>query len=118
MGFLPEQDKFDALDGALALVMPSFYESLSMVILEAWAMGKPVLANAHCEVLRGQCLRSNAGLFYEDYGEFREALALLLGSPELRRALGANGRNYYEANYSWKRIEDKYLALIRRLGGE
>lgn len=118
MGFLPEQDKFDALDGTLALVMPSFYESLSMVTLEAWAMGKPVLANARCEVLKGQCLRSNAGLFYESYGEFREALSLLLGSPELRRALGANGRKYYEANYSWERIEDKYLKLIRRLGGE
>ncbi len=116
LGFLPEQDKFDALDGALALIMPSFYESLSMVTLEAWAMEKPVLANACCEVLRGQCLRSNAGLFYEDYGEFREALALLLGSPELRRALGANGRKYYEANYSWERIENKYLALLRRLG--
>jgi glycosyltransferase involved in cell wall biosynthesis len=118
LGFLPEQDKFDALDGALALVMPSFYESLSMVTLEAWAMRKPVLANARCEVLRGQCLRSNAGLFYEDYDEFREALALLLGSAELRRALGANGRAYYEANYSWERIENKYLALLGRLEGK
>ena len=118
LGFLPEQDKFDALEGALALVMPSFYESLSMVTLEAWAMEKPVLANALCEVLKGQCLRSNAGLFYEDYNEFHEALALLLGSPELRRALGANGRKYYEANYSWESIENKYLALLRQLGGK
>ncbi len=118
LGFLPEQDKFDALDGALALVMPSFYESLSMVTLEAWAMRKPVLANARCEVLKGQCLRSNAGLFYEDYGEFREALALLLDSPELRRALGANGRKYYETNYSWERIESKYLALLGELEGK
>lgn len=118
LGFLPEQDKFDALDGALALVMPSLYESLSMVTLEAWAMEKPVLANGRCEVLKGQCLRSNAGLFYEDYGEFREALALLLGSADLRRALGANGRSYFAANYSWDRIVEKYLALFRRLGGE
>lgn len=117
LGFLPEQDKFDALEGALALVMPSFFESLSMVTLEAWAMRKPVLANARCEVLKGQCLRSNAGLFYEDYGEFREALALLLGSPGLRRALGENGRRYYEANYSWDRIEEKYLALLGRAAG-
>jgi glycosyltransferase involved in cell wall biosynthesis len=116
LGFLPEQDKFDALDGALALVMPSFYESLSMVTLEAWAMRKPVLANARCAVLKGQCLRSNAGLFYDDYGEFREALGLLLESPGLRRSLGENGRAYYEANYSWERVEDKYLALLGRLG--
>ena len=89
-----------------------------MVTLEAWAMEKPVLANGRCEVLKGQCLRSNAGLFYEDYAEFREALALLLGSADLRRALGANGRSYFAANYSWDRIVEKYLALFRRLGGE
>jgi len=117
LGFLPERDKFDALDGALLLVMPSFYESLSMVTLEAWAMRKPVLANALCDVLKGQCLRSNAGLFYEDYGEFREALSLLLAAPDLRRAMGENGRRYYEANYSWDRIEAKYLALLRGLEG-
>jgi len=79
-------------------------------------MRKPVLANARCEVLKGQCLRSNAGLFYDDYGEFREALGLLLESPGLRRSLGENGRAYYEANYSWERVEDKYLALLGRLG--
>src|SRR5512136_2235661 len=51
LGFLGEEDKFDGLAGAAALVMPSFYESLSMVTLEAWAMGRPVLANGQCEVL-------------------------------------------------------------------
>lgn len=115
LGFVSEQDKFDALAGARALVMPSFYESLSMVTLEAWALGRPVLANAGCEVLRGQCLRSNGGLFYESYAEFREALALLLADGRLRDALGANGRAYYEANYTWATIERKYLDLIARL---
>ena len=50
--------------------MPSYYESLSMVALEAWALGRPVLANGKCDVLKGQCLRSNAGLYYETFGEF------------------------------------------------
>jgi glycosyltransferase involved in cell wall biosynthesis len=88
-----------------------------MVTLEAWAMRKPVLANAHCEVLKGQCLRSKAGLFYDDYEEFRETLALLLGSEGLRRAMGENGRKYYDAHYTWENIENKYLALIRGLEG-
>jgi glycosyltransferase involved in cell wall biosynthesis len=117
LGFLPEEDKFDALEGARLLVMPSFYESLSMVTLEAWAMRKPVLANARCEVLKGQCLRSNAGLFYEDYEEFRESLDLLLGSEGLCQAMGGNGRKYYDAHYTWENIENKYLALLRRLEG-
>jgi glycosyltransferase involved in cell wall biosynthesis len=118
LGFIPEQDKFDALSGAELLVMPSFYESLSMVTLEAWAMGKPVLANAKCEVLKGQCRRSSGGLYYENYGEFREALRLLLASPRLRQALGDNGRKYFFENYTWEIIEQKYLAILNRIGAQ
>ena len=117
LGFLPEQDKFDGFTGAEALVMPSFFESLSMVTLEAWALGRPVLANARCDVLQGQCRRSNGGLSYASYGEFREALNLLLGSGRLRAALGANGRAYYHANYTWDIIESKYLAILAGMGG-
>ena len=116
LGFLPEEDKFDALSGAELLVMPSFYESLSMVTLEAWALGRAVLANAHCEVLKGQCQRSNGGLYYENYPEFREALKLLLASPRLRAVLGENGKAYYDANYTWDSIEKKYLAIMNELG--
>jgi len=118
LGFRPEQDKFDALAGAEALIMPSFYESLSMVTLEAWALGRPVLANGRCEVLRGQCRRSNGGLSYDNYAEFREGLKLLLSSARLRQALGENGRRYFEANYNWDIIEGKYLDTVRRLGEE
>jgi len=118
LGFLSEEDKFSALHGADILMMPSFYESLSMVTLEAWAMEKPVLANAHCDVLKGQCLRSNAGLFYENYGEFREGLRLLLDSPELRRAMGANGSRFFMDNYTWDVIEKKYLSILETLEKE
>jgi len=118
LGFMGEEEKFDALDGAELLVMPSFYESLSMVVLEAWAIGKPVLANALCDVLKGQCLRSNGGLYYESYPEFREALSLLLGSPRLRRILGENGLRYFRANYAWDIIENKYLTMLDRLERE
>jgi glycosyltransferase involved in cell wall biosynthesis len=118
LGFLGDVEKFDALDGAELLVMPSSYESLSMVTLEAWALGKPVLANALCDVLKGQCLRSNGGLYYETYPEFRETLSLLLSSPRLRRVLGENGRRYFEANYAWDVIENKYLALLSQMEKE
>jgi len=115
LGFLSEEDKFSLLNGAMVLIMPSFYESLSMVTLEAWAMQKPVLANAKCEVLKGQCQRSNAGLFFEDYLEFREALKLLLSDSRLRRVMGKNGKKYYEENYTWDVIEKKYLNVLELL---
>jgi glycosyltransferase involved in cell wall biosynthesis len=115
LGFLSEEDKFSGLKGAMMLMMPSFYESLSMVTLEAWAMGKPVLANAQCEVLKGQCMRSNAGLYYSNYDEFKEAFRLLLDTPPLRDAMGQNGSEFFRQNYAWDVIENKYLAILDQL---
>jgi len=118
LGFLSEQDKFSGLDGSLMLMMPSFYESLSMVTIEAWALGKPVLANAQCEVLKGQCQRSQAGLYYQNYAEFRAAFRLLLQSARLREAMGKNGEKFFRDNYTWEVIENKYLSLLDRLEKE
>jgi glycosyltransferase involved in cell wall biosynthesis len=118
LGFVSEEDKFSGLAGARALTIPSFYESLSMVTLEAWAMKKPVLANAQCEVLKGQCQRSNAGFYYENYAEFKETLLLLLSSPELCEAMGKNGEVYFNQNYTWEVIENKYLAILDQLEKE
>jgi glycosyltransferase involved in cell wall biosynthesis len=118
LGFLPDAEKWNALAAAELLMMPSRYESLSMVTLEAWWAERPVLANARCDVLRGQCQRSNAGLYYSSYDEFREALALLEADEGLRGALGANGRRYFAAHYGWDVVERKYLALLARLGSK
>jgi glycosyltransferase involved in cell wall biosynthesis len=115
LGYLSEEDKFAALKGAHVLVMPSFYESLSMVTLEAWALGKPVLANARCDVLLGQARRSRAGLYYGNYPEFRDALRLLLADAKLRRSMGRHGQRYFKENYTWGAIEGKYLDLVRRV---
>jgi glycosyltransferase involved in cell wall biosynthesis len=118
LGFLSESDKAGALEGAELLVMPSELESLSMVTLEAWSMGKPVLANGKCDVLRGQCRRSNAGLYFDDYYEFQGALALLEASPDLRAGLGENGRRFYQENYRWEVVEGKYNRILEALSRE
>jgi glycosyltransferase involved in cell wall biosynthesis len=115
LGFVDDAVKFDALAACDALIMPSFYESLSMVALEAWAMGRPVLANARCDVLQGQCLRSNAGLFYADYPEFAETLHTLTTNRALNTALGRNGRAFFRAHYAWPVIDAKYDAMLDRL---
>ncbi len=118
LGFVSDQEKFDAIAAADLLVMPSYYESLSMVTLEAWALGRPVLANGQCDVLVGQCARSNAGLYYESYEEFAEALHTILSQSAFRRALGANGRTYFNTHYTWPVIERKYLNMLDRLERE
>jgi glycosyltransferase involved in cell wall biosynthesis len=118
LGFLAEEDKWGAIAGAELLVMPSELESLSMATLEAWALSKPVLANGKCDVLEGQCRRSNAGLYYEDYYEFREALALLEARADLREGLGSNGRAFYQQNYRWEVVEGKYNRILNALARE
>lgn len=118
LGFVDDQDKFDALAAAEVLIMPSFFESLSMVALEAWALGKPVLANARCDVLKGQCIRSNAGLYYENRAEFVEALRALEFNKWIAGSLGRNGRQYYRDNYDWPVVERKYIDMLQRLAKE
>ena len=115
LGFVSDEDKFDALAGADCLVMPSPYESLSMVALEAWALGRPVLVNGHCDVLRGQTIRSNAGLYYENFDEFAEAMYALEAAGPLNPVLGRNGREFFKRHYAWPVIERKYMEVFERL---
>ncbi len=100
------------------LVMPSYFESLSMVALEAWALGRPVLANAKCDVLKAQCIRSNAGLYYDDAAEFVETLRAIEQNRWLSASLGRNGRAFFREHYDWSVIERKYLDMLARLSKE
>lgn len=114
LGFMKEE-RFPWLQGARALMLPSVYESLSLVTLEAWALGTPLLVNARCDVVRGHCHRSNAGLYYNDYDEFAAALHLLLTNEALRQVLGRNGAAYVQQNYAWETVERAYLEWLGEL---
>ncbi|MEH2418602.1 glycosyltransferase family 4 protein [Nostoc sp.] len=110
LGFVDEQTKWDALEACDLLVMPSPYESLSMVLLEAWIMGKPVIVNGKCDVLVGQCLRAQAGVWYTNTDEFQVAIEKL--DKQIRYQLGLQGKRFVERNYMWSKIEKDYLELL------
>jgi len=114
MGVVPDGEKLAAIARARALVMPSRHESLSMVVLEAWMMNRPVLVNGDCEVLRGQVLRANGGLYYRRYEEFAAAMDLLVSAPGLADRLGRQGHAYFQENYAWERVMEKYERLLAR----
>jgi len=113
LGFLSEEEKAAALAGARAVICPSPYESLSIVLLEGMALGTPALATARSAVLLDHCRRSNAGLWYRDSDEFVEALDLLVREEPLREALGANGRAYVGQSYRWDAVIERYRSLIQ-----
>lgn len=114
-GLLSERERLQALEAATVVIVPSPYESLSLLALEAFAVGTPILANARSEVLVEHCLQSHAGLFYADRDEFVECLNLLMADERLRAAMGANGREYIRRNYRWDVILGKYERMIARL---
>ena len=114
-GLLSERERLQALEAATIVTVPSPYESLSLLALEAFAVGTPILANARSEVLVDHCLRSNAGLFYADRDEFVEALKLLLSDHELREAMGQNGREYIRKNYRWDVVLNKFERILSKI---
>jgi glycosyltransferase involved in cell wall biosynthesis len=90
--------------------MPSRYESLSIVALEAWSLGTPILANGLSSVLVGQCRRSGGGLWYANSGEFARLLSSdLLGKA---RQLGAQGKRYVEEHYRWSDVVAQHRAWL------
>ena len=117
LGYLPEEEKSAAIAGARAVVCPSAYESLSIVLLEGLAAGVPGLVNAHSPVLKDHSLGSNAALYYEGSEEFTEALSLLAGDDALCAALGANGIAYVRDVYGWDAVLDRWRGLLAAVSG-
>jgi glycosyltransferase involved in cell wall biosynthesis len=111
-GTLTDQERLQALEAATVVIVPSPLESLSLLALEAFAVGTPVLANARSEVVAEHCKASNAGLYYGDRDEFVEALKLLMEDERLRKAMGRNGREYVRRNYRWDIVIGKYEQLF------
>lgn len=113
LGFLDEQTTRDAIDGCLALAQPSYFESFSMALTEAWAQRRPALVQGHCAVLKGQALRSGGAIPFHSFAEFEVALERLEHDDGLAVALGAAGRRYVEENYSWSTVMERYERLLR-----
>jgi glycosyltransferase involved in cell wall biosynthesis len=114
-GLLPETERGQALEAATVVVAPSPVDTLSLLALEAFSVGTPVLASARSEALVDHCLTGNAGLFYADRDEFVECLTTLVGDERLRAALGRNGREYIRKNYRWDIVLSKYERMMGEL---
>ena len=112
IGPVDEQTKWNAIAASDVLVMPSRYESLSIAVLEAWALEKPVLVNALSPALVGQCRRARAGLWYANSDEFSVTLDIF--DKPLAQRLGAEGRAFVTENYTWPRVMS---VLQSRLSG-
>ena len=111
-GTVSEADKWDILGGAQIMVTPSAYESFSLVLLEAWTLGVPVLVNASCAATMEHCGRSGGGLWFESYRSFEVAVERMTGDAVLRATLADAGRRYTARYYRWPSIIDRYTRFL------
>ena len=111
-GFVSDENKKDILMNAAALVIPSFFESLSLVLLESMGAGKPVIANGNTDVLREHIEKSKGGWNYFNYFDFKNAITELLNNPQGNIIKGENGFRYVQQNYAWERVLEVYDEAI------
>lgn len=115
LGFVDDDIKNAILKSAKALVMPSFYESLSLVTLESMAYGVPVIANKSCEVLKDHIENSKAGFLFADFADFKKALDILFDSRTDLSGMRENAKDYIAKNYTWAATLQKYHDAIDRV---
>jgi glycosyltransferase involved in cell wall biosynthesis len=117
LGYVSAELRDALLAHTRALIVPSRYESLSMVLLEAWNHAVPTLVNGACRVLEGQVRRAEGGLVYRSASEFHEALDYLLTNASARDQFGRLGLAYVEREYRWPTVLARVDALLNQVAG-
>jgi glycosyltransferase involved in cell wall biosynthesis len=107
-GPVDEPTKWDLLRDATALVSPSALESFSLVVMESWTQGRPVVVNGRCEPTREHCEASRGGLWFSSYPEFEVVLERLLADADLQSRLGRRGRDYVRSRFAWPVLVERY----------
>lgn len=115
LGFIEDKHKMELISNAFLFVLPSQFESFSISTLEAMYNKVPVLVNGKCKVLKGHVRRSNAGLYYENYREFEQALLFLYNNKDVYEVMRINGERYVKENYDWNVIKEKYTTFFYEL---
>ncbi len=107
-GYVSEDEKISASEGALAFCQPSINESLSIVVLESWLKKVPVLVHADCAVTKAHCDGSNGGLYFKNYFEFEECLNFLVQNQETAKKMGEYGCQYVEQFFNWESVIKRF----------
>jgi glycosyltransferase involved in cell wall biosynthesis len=94
------------------VILPSRSEGVPLVILEALASARPVVASKVGSI--PEVLDSSCGVLIEaaDAAEFARAISSLLDQPELRAKMGATGRRKMETNHDIRKTRETFRGLF------
>ena len=112
LGFVSEEEKYDGIAGAEALILPSHFESLSISVLEALSLSVPVLVNGNSPVLIQHCMNSGSGLYYTNSEEFIGTMRFILEEKEIVNSMKEHAIQYIDENYRWDKILKKLRNII------
>jgi glycosyltransferase involved in cell wall biosynthesis len=111
-GFVSKEEKFKLMAGASIFVMPSPYESFSIVTLEAMAQRTPVLVNGRCQVLVEHVVLSKGGVIYQDYESFSQAILELMKDPQQSAEMGELAREYVVSHYTFDTVKQRLIEEV------
>lgn len=113
LGLVTGDEKLECYARCAVFALPSDYESFGLVILEAHAFAKPVVATGVGGV-REAVEHGVSGVVVEpgDEHALSDAIIRLLNDPEEARRVGENGRRRVESEFTWKHSAQKLLAVV------
>jgi len=118
LGFVDREDKYDACAASLCLCQPSTHESFSIVIMESWLCGRPVLVHENCDVTCAFAAESNSGLYFKDFFDFEGAVKYYIENPETAEIMGKTGKQYVSERFTWDVITRKYTDFFKEVSNE
>ena len=119
LGRVSEPDKWDALEAADVVALPSRTESFGIVFLEAWTRGKPVIGARSGGV--ADIIRDGINGRLIEFGHvsaLADAITDLLDHPDLAHALGQRGQDQVQRDYTWDRQYHRVRAVMDRVRTE
>lgn len=115
--WLSRKKLIDIISKCSVFVLPSFFEVATVVVLEAMASAKPVIARTNMSTV-DIFLHGKNGYLYNEQKKLRDYLELLLSDDDLRKKIGYTARRTVEEKHSFAKIADKYEELFQRVHSE
>jgi len=117
-GFVQHDELHQLYARAAVVACPSRREGFGVACLEAMAHGRPVVATSVGGLL-DLVVDGETGIVVppRDPAALRSALERLLADPQLRRKLGAAGRDRARTHFSWEMVTDATLAAYAEAVG-
>jgi glycosyltransferase involved in cell wall biosynthesis len=112
---LSERDKQRVLRHALCLCQPSLNESFSIVLMEAWMVGTPVIVHGECPVTKHHVLESAGGLYFSSMGDLAGVVGYLIAERSQRDAFAERGSQYVREQYGWGAVLRRFEKVVAEI---